>query len=92
MRIALVILCVGAVAFLMRVLSALVKEFMFPMRRMAYRASLRPLGRRGELIEMTPRAFTRSLPLATGRKVALGLLAILGLAKIESINTILGKF
>jgi hypothetical protein len=94
MRLGLVVLCVGAVAFLLRVFSAWVRESISPARQTAKAYGLR-LGlpvKRGKLIEMTPDAFMRRFPAGAGRKVALGILAILGLAKIEAINTIFDKF
>jgi hypothetical protein len=56
MRVALAILCVGAVMFLLRVLTALVKEWMSspPNGVRVHFTKFNPSLRRGELIEMKP--------------------------------------
>lgn len=92
MKLALVILCIGAAAFLLRVLAALVKESKLPAHRAlkAYHAKFDPRGKRGELIEM-PDAVARRLTSTTGKRIALGLLVILGLANTGSVITIFFK-
>ena len=92
MKLALVILCVGAAGFLLRVLAALVKESKFPAHRAlkAYHAKFHPRRKRGELIEM-PDAVARGFIPNVGKRIALGLLVILGLANTDSVVTILFK-
>src|SRR5579872_157308 len=57
MKPALVLVCVGAVTFLVRVLAALIKECAAPRHRKveAYLAKVYPLRKRGELIVMNPK-------------------------------------
>jgi len=92
MKLALIVMCVGAVAFLLRVLAALVQESKSPAPRAmkAYHAKFHPLRKRGELIKMTPDAVTRRFSAGTGQRIALSLLVILSLARVGS--TILVKF
>lgn len=92
LRLALVILCTGAAAFLLRVLAALEKESKFPAHRdvRAYHAKFDPRRKQGELIEM-PNAVARSFTSTTGKRIALGLLVILGLANTGSVVTIFFK-
>lgn len=59
MRVALAILCIGAVTFLLRFLVALVKE------ARSLPAALAPSGQRGELIEMTAEVQKRKIPRRT---------------------------
>lgn len=94
MKLVLVILCIGAAAFLLRVLTALVQESRFPAPRAvrAYHAKFQPRGKRGELIEMPPDVVVRSVTRKTGKRIALGLLVILGLANAGPIITIFFKF
>jgi len=73
MRVALAILCVGAVAFLLRVLAALVKEGM-SLHSSAVRvhlAKFNPSRKRGELIEMNSGTLDRNSPGRTGERIAL---------------------
>jgi hypothetical protein len=52
MRVALALLCIGAVAFLLRVLTALVREGMSPPAAVRVHFAKFSPARRGELIEM----------------------------------------
>jgi len=73
MKIVLVVLCIGAVAFLLRVLAALVKEGVrFPPGTVrVHFAKFYPTRRRGELIEMDPPVHQRRLPTGTDERIAL---------------------
>ncbi len=71
MRIAFAILCFGAVAFLLRVLAALVKEAKSARPRgVIYFANFRPSGPRGELIEMKSQVQQPRVPERNGRRIA----------------------
>jgi Putative beta-barrel porin-2, OmpL-like. bbp2 len=76
MRVALAVLCFGAVTFLLRVLVALVKESMsLPPRSLTvYLTKFNPSKQRGELIAMSPDALNRKIPTKTGERIALVLL------------------
>ena len=89
MKLALMVLCVGAVVFLLRVLAALVQESKSPAPRAmkAYHAKFLPPRKRGELIQMTPDAVTRRFSAGTGQRIALSLFVILSLACVGSIGT-----
>jgi len=82
MKPALVLVCVGAVTFLVRVLAALIKECAAPRHRKveAYLAKFYPLRKRGELIVMNPNAVARKFPIKAGEQIALGLLLVAGFA------------
>jgi len=66
MRVALAFLCIGAVSFLLRVLVAMVKEWMRLRARTAksYLPGLRRSRRGGELITMRPEVQRREFPRA----------------------------
>jgi len=82
MKPALVLVCVGAVTFLVRVLAALIKECAAPRHRKveAYLAKFYPLRKRGELIVMNPNTVARKFPIKAGEQIALGLLLVAGFA------------
>jgi hypothetical protein len=61
MRIALTVLCIGAVTFLLRFLAALMKEA---------RSLPAPARRRGKLIEMKAEVEKRYVPQPTARRIA----------------------
>ncbi len=67
MKIFLALLCIGAVAFLLRVLAALVREGVRlpPSTVRVHFAKFHPTRRRGELIEMDPPVHERRLPTGT---------------------------
>jgi hypothetical protein len=73
MKVALAILCIGAVIFLLRVLAALVKEWLSypPGAIRVHVARFEAVRRPGELIEMNPEAFRRKAPARTGQRMAL---------------------
>jgi putative OmpL-like beta-barrel porin-2 len=78
MRIALAVLCIGAVTFLLRVLVALVKESVGRPRRAAvgyltrfFPSQLRRSTRSGELIMINPELQTRRVLTRTGERIAL---------------------
>lgn len=82
MKLTLVVLCVAAVLFLMRVLVALVKETRSPATTLkAYHAAFHPLRKRGELIRMNPDAMTQRYA-SNGQRIALVLLLYLGVSEI----------
>src|ERR1700674_2421720 len=70
MRVALAILCVGGVMFLLRVLAALVKEWMsFPPQAVRIHfAKFNPFRRRRVLIEMKPEQNRQASPRSGERK------------------------
>jgi hypothetical protein len=72
MRVALVILCVGAVTFLLRVLAALVTEGInSPSKTVSVDfARFNPYRRRGELIEMN-RELNKRVPARRGERKAI---------------------
>jgi hypothetical protein len=72
MKFALVVLCVAAVAFLLRVLAALLKESMTPAPRplKALLAKFHPSPKRGELIVIHTDALERKFPSTTGQWLA----------------------
>jgi hypothetical protein len=73
MRVALAILCIGAVTFLLRVLAALVREIVCwpPSAIRVHFAKFNPSGRRGKLITMNPAAQMRNGGFRTDRRIAL---------------------
>ena len=73
MKIALTILCIGAVAFLLRVLAALVKEGVRvpPSTVRVHFAKFHPTRRRGELIEINPPVQGRKPPTGTDQRIAI---------------------
>jgi hypothetical protein len=72
LRVTLAILCVGAVTFLLRVLTALVKESVSwpPTAVTVHFAKFNPSRRQGELIEMSPESRRRKVS-AIGERMAL---------------------
>jgi len=72
MRMALVVLCIGAVTFLLRVLVALIREAISKQTRdmQVYLAKFRPSIRRRKLTLMNPEAQERTSPPRTGERVA----------------------
>jgi len=72
MRVALILLCIGAVTFLLRVLAALVKEAMSkqPRDMRIYVAKFRAPGRRQGLMLMNPGAQKRISSPGTGERIA----------------------
>lgn len=73
MRIAIAVLCIGAVTFLLRVLVALLREGMnLPSQAVKfYLAKFSPSGRRGELIVMSPQSRGCEYPTGTDQRIAL---------------------
>jgi hypothetical protein len=72
MRVALTVLCMGAVIFLLRVLAALVKEAKgMPPVTVIHLARFEPPGQRGELIEMNPAGQRRRGPARSRERIAL---------------------
>jgi len=73
MRIALAALCIGAVTFSLRVLVALVREWMQapPHTAKFYFARFSPLKQRGELIVMNPEPQRRGFATRDGERMAL---------------------
>jgi branched-subunit amino acid transport protein len=72
MRIALAMLCIGAVTFLLRVLAALVIEAKgVPPSTIIHFAKFKPSMHRGALIEMNPVAQNRKGPTRIGERMAL---------------------
>jgi hypothetical protein len=72
MRVALAILCIGAVTFLLRVLAALMKEAKsVPLGTVIHFAKFKPAKQRGELLEMIPEAQTRHVATMSGERIAL---------------------
>jgi hypothetical protein len=72
MRVALILLCIGAVTFLLRVLAALIKEAMSkqPRDMRVYLAKFRAPIRRRKLMLVNPGAQKRTSPPGTGDRVA----------------------
>jgi hypothetical protein len=73
MRVALAVLCIGAVTFLLRVLVALVKDWMRLPPRTAkfYRARFNPSKQPGELIVVDPQAQQRGYPRGNRERMAI---------------------
>jgi hypothetical protein len=72
MRVALTVLCIGAVTFLLRVLAALVKEAKgMPPVTVIHSARLEPPRERGELVEMNPEGQRTRGPARTRERIAL---------------------
>jgi hypothetical protein len=72
MRIALAIFCIGAVAFLLRVLAALLEEAKAgPSKTVIHFARFKPARRQGELIEMKADAQNPDVASGTGKRIAL---------------------
>jgi hypothetical protein len=82
MKVAVAVLCVGAVAFLLRVLLAFTKEGMkvSPQEWKGYVVKFNPYRRRGELIVIHHERKTNKLLHDRGGRTAIVALAILGLA------------
>ena len=69
MRIALAILCLGAVTFLMRVMAAFIKEARIgPSNSMIHFAKFNAARQRRELIEMNPTALNQNVPRRAGER------------------------
>jgi hypothetical protein len=68
MRLALIVLCIGAASFLLRVLVALVKELRSSANSemKLHRSSFHHQSRRGDLIVMQPEAVTRRFKAKAG--------------------------
>jgi hypothetical protein len=83
MRIFWGLVCVEAAAFMLFVLAALVSELKFPARpaHKVRRARFRPSQNRAELLEMRFDVVTRRIQTGNGQRVAVFLLACLGVAK-----------
>jgi hypothetical protein len=94
MKIFWVALCVGAAAFWLRVLAALLNELRFPARRGRGVRHLifRPSPNRAELVEMRSDAVTRRFPTRAPQRIAVFLLVCPGVAKIASTFASLIKF
>lgn len=73
MKLALAVLCIGAVSVLLRVLVALVKEWVGsqPRTRKFYLVKSSPSRQRGELIVMNPVVQKREFPTGTGERMAI---------------------
>jgi hypothetical protein len=82
MKVTAVVLCAGAVTFLLRVLLAFVKDAMMaqPQAWKGHLAKYNPIRRRGELIVMSHEAQKRKFPMAKGGRIAVVALAVAGLA------------
>jgi hypothetical protein len=82
LRLAMAVLCVGAVSFLLRVLFALVLEATkVPARALkVHLAKFNPSRQQGELIVMNPEAVQRKFPARAGKRMALVALLAAGLA------------
>jgi len=80
MRLALVVLSLGATFFLVRVLVALVRELMSPSvkERKAYWATFRPTRKRGELIQMHHDVLIRDVPTRSAKRIAISVLMAVG--------------
>jgi hypothetical protein len=72
MRVALLVLCIGAVTFLLRVLVALVRDATSqqPRDMQVYLAKFRPPIRRRKLMLVIPGAQKRRSPPGTGERIA----------------------
>jgi hypothetical protein len=81
-RIAVAVLCGGALIFFLRCLKALVKETksLPPSAVKVYFAKFNPSKKRGELIVMNPEILKRKLPMQGGKRAGLMLLAAAFLA------------
>jgi hypothetical protein len=72
MKVAVAILCIGAVTFLVRVLIGLMKEAKAgPYQHTIHFAKFKPARKRGELIEMKSVAQTRDVPGRGRERIAL---------------------
>jgi len=72
MKIALALLCIGAVTFLLRILTALVKEAKnTPASAVIHFAKFKPRGQRRALIEMNVEVPRRNVSTRTGERIAL---------------------
>jgi len=94
MKLFWVVLCVGAAAFLLRVLAELVNELRSPARHglRAHRAMFRSFQKRSELVEIPSDAFTKRFQTGNGQRIGVFLLACLGVAKTASVLASLIKF
>lgn len=83
MKLFWVLLCVGAAAFLLRVLAALVSELKSPYHRTpkVHRATFGPSQNRAELVEIRSDSVTRRFQTGNGQRIAVFLLVCLGVAK-----------
>ena len=82
LRLDLLVICVAAVVFLLRVLAGLLKEWMAPAvqpRRMQV-AKFYPSRKRGELTVIPINPPKRQFPLKVGERIALLLLVAIGMA------------
>jgi hypothetical protein len=72
MRVALVILCIGATTFFLRVVAALVKENLswHPIAMTSHSSSFSRSRRRGKLIEMKPAVQKWTEPARAGKSMA----------------------
>jgi len=72
MRVALAMLCIGAVTFLLRVLAALLKEAKAgPSKTVVHFPRFKPAQERGELIEMNPNPQKRIVSGRSRERIAL---------------------
>jgi hypothetical protein len=72
LRVALAILCIGAVTFLVQVLAALMKETkIVPGRTVIHFAKFKPAKRPEELIEMIPETEARHVSTRSAERIAL---------------------
>ena len=86
MRMALALLCIGAVTFLLRVLVALVREAMNgPGDMRVYLAKFSPSRRGAELILMHPESQRHNSAARTGERIAL-VVAAVGLLAVELMS------
>jgi len=87
MRMALAVLCIGAVTFLLRVLVALIKEAMNQPRGMkVYLAKFSPSRRQEELILVNPEFRPGYSAAEAGARIALVVLPTVGMLAIELIR------
>jgi hypothetical protein len=94
MKLFWVALCVGAAAFLLRVLVALLNELKSPAHRAlrVHHATFRPSSHGAELVEMRSDAVTGRFKTGHGQRVAVFVLVCLGVAKTASTVATLIKF
>ena len=81
-RLDLLVICVAAVVFLLRVLAGLLKEWMTPAARptRVHMARFYPAGKRGELTVIPMNPPKRQFPRKVGERIALLLLVAIGMA------------
>jgi hypothetical protein len=82
LRLDLVVMCVAAVIFLLRVLAGLLKEWIAPAAHLSrmHVAKFNPSRRRGELIAIPVNPPKPPLPPKIGERIALLLLVAIGMA------------